>query len=351
MVQKNKHRCFGRLVANSLMVILVVLVVSLLFSGSAFAQREPYNDIPGSKDHPMISRYAGSVIVGYETKEYDEFVLPLGGIILDDGEVRPIKSQKIEGKITRILYLAPKGRSTLEILRNYEAELRQAGFQVLFNCAGNAGCGERGDLLHQFIYSRERKLKELTSAFNFPKDQRYLAAKLTRPEGDVYVSVYMAVNNFDIPKWLDQRITVLLEVIETKPMEAGMVTVTVDAFAMAKDIANTGRVALYGIYFDTDKAEIKPESKPTLDEIAKLLRLNPTLRLYVVGHTDATGTLEYNMELSRRRAEAVVNTLVFYYGIDPKRLKAFGVGPLAPVATNDTEEGRAKNRRVELVKQ
>jgi outer membrane protein OmpA-like peptidoglycan-associated protein len=310
--------------------------------------------VPRSKDHPLISRYAGSVIVGYDTKEYDELVLPLAGIYLDDNinQVLPAKSKKVEGKLTRILYLAPNGRSTLEIFRNYENELKRAGFQVLFSCSGEAGCGNRGDLMHRFIYPQERQLRNLTDleyVFSFPKNQRYLAAELARSEGNVYVSLYMAESDFDIPKWMYQRIAVLLEVVEAKPMEGSLVRV--DASAWAQAIATQGKVALYGIYFDTDKAEIKPESKPTLAEIARLLQQDPALKLYVVGHTDAVGSLEYNMELSRRRAEATVRALVSEYGVDPRRLKPFGVGPLVPVASNDTEQGRAKNRRVELVKQ
>jgi outer membrane protein OmpA-like peptidoglycan-associated protein len=117
---------------------------------------------------------------------------------------------------------------------------------------------------------------------------------------------------------------------------------------MAKDLARAGRVAIYGTYFDTDKADLKPESKPILAEIAKLLKQDPTLTLYVVGHTDSVGSLEPNMDLSPRRAEATVKALVSEYGVDPKRPKPFGVGPLSPVASNDTDPGRAKNRRVEL---
>jgi outer membrane protein OmpA-like peptidoglycan-associated protein len=132
-------------------------------------------------------------------------------------------------------------------------------------------------------------------------------------------------------------------------MEIGLVTVNADA--LAKDIARTGHVAIYGIYFDTGKADLKPESEPVLKEIAKLLQHNPELKLYVVGHTDNVGDLTYNMKLSQARANAVVEELVSKYGVDAKRLKAHGVGPLSPVVSNNTEEGRAKNRRVELVEQ
>jgi len=127
--------------------------------------------------------------------------------------------------------------------------------------------------------------------------------------------------------------------------------VTVDAAKMAKDIAAAGRVALYGLYFDTDMAELKQESAPSLAEIGKLLKGQPDLKVYIVGHTDNVGTPASNMELSKQRAAAVVNALVTKYQIATNRLDSAGVGPFSPVATNRTEEGRAKNRRVELVEQ
>jgi outer membrane protein OmpA-like peptidoglycan-associated protein len=127
--------------------------------------------------------------------------------------------------------------------------------------------------------------------------------------------------------------------------------VTVNAQALNEDITKTGHAAIYGIYFDTGKAVIKPESQPAMAEIAKMLAATPTLRLHVVGHTDNVGSVASNMALSKQRAEAVVNALVSDHRIAPARLIANGVGPLAPVASNAAEEGRAKNRRVELVAQ
>jgi len=115
------------------------------------------------------------------------------------------------------------------------------------------------------------------------------------------------------------------------------------------DINTTGHAAVYGIYFDTDKAHIKPESEPTLEEITKLLRKDERLKLYLVGHTDSTGEFAHNIKLSEARANAVMNALVSKQGIPAARLKAYGVGPLAPVASNRSEDGRAQNRRVELV--
>ncbi|MCL0072334.1 OmpA family protein [Thermodesulfovibrionales bacterium] len=124
----------------------------------------------------------------------------------------------------------------------------------------------------------------------------------------------------------------------------------VTAGTMLGDIAKVGHVAIYGIHFDFGKADVKPESDPVLKEIARLLQQNPNLKLHVVGHTDNVGDLTYNMKLSQGRADAVVKELVSKHGVDANRLKAHSVGPLSPMASNKTEEGRAKNQRVELVK-
>ena len=144
-------------------------------------------------------------------------------------------------------------------------------------------------------------------------------------------------------------VSVVLHVIEPKPMKNSMEFVS--AAKMASDIASSGHVALYGIYFDTDSATVKPESAAALNEIATLLKREPGLRVYIVGHTDTQGGYDYNMGLSGRRSHAVAEALVSRYGIAPDRLHTAGVGFLSPVATNATDDGRAKNRRVELVRE
>ena len=127
--------------------------------------------------------------------------------------------------------------------------------------------------------------------------------------------------------------------------------IVADAASFANDLKSTGHVAVYGIYFDTGKSVVKPDSKPALEEVAKLDKADAALKLWVVGHTDSVGTVDDNMKLAHARAEAVVAELTTTYGVAAARLKGYGVGPLAPVASNDTEDGRAKNRRVDLVKQ
>ena len=337
MTTKLKHK---KIFASSILISLLAGAVD----GRAQGQ-----DSPGSADHPTVTRYAGSFIDGYEVKDFDEYTLPLGPAVQDETTRQrvPSKKETLEGKITRILYRGPEGRSTLEILRNYQAALESAGFETLFTCADK----ECGFLFHWIFYHEREQLllntKTSGSAFAIPQDLRYLAAKGLVGGVTVHVSVLVA---FDAGfSKLSKRPVTLLEVIEPKAMDTGMVTVK--AGAMAKGIDATGHIAIYGVYFDTNSAEIKPESSSTLEEISKLLQGRPSLKLQVVGHTDSQGGYEHNMDLSRRRAEAVATSLAGRYEIDSGRLRAAGVGPLSPVASNDTPEGRAKNRRVELVKQ
>ncbi len=284
----------------------------------------------GVVEHPMVKRYPGSELMGrstMEVRQFDEFELVVGPI--KGG--KPSKTQHLEGKISSADYRNPADRSVLEIYRNYQQALMRAGFQILFAC-NNQECG--GD-------TPPSTRPHFYSVGNPAWSNRYLAAKLSRPEGDVYVSLLVHAQG-------RSGGASDLDVIEVKPME---VKELVDAAALAGDITRTGHVAVYGIYFDTGKADVKPESDPALSEIAKLLEQDPKLKLHVVGHTDNVGTLASNMDLSKRRADAVLKVLTTKYHIAAARLDAQGVGPLAPVASNKEEDGRAKNRRVELVEQ
>jgi OmpA-OmpF porin, OOP family len=325
------------------------------------------SDVEGSKDHPMIKRYEGSIIIGYQYHRFSDAEVLLGPVKGGGpGEINhltPTKSRRVEGQVTRLLYVAPEDRSPLEVLRNYEQELKQSGFTTLYQCAGKeCGGNKDGWLAEYYLYSRDRSLKQTPAtgggaprgqiseyALTGAHDQRFLTARRSGPEGEAYASVYVAINDFSLFKQTFGHPIVLLDVVEPVPMESKMVTV--DAATMAKDVATTGHVALYGIYFDTDKTDIKAESAPTIEEIAKFLKQDAKVQLYVVGHTDNVGQYAYNMGLSERRAASVVKELTTKHGIAGARLKPAGAGPLAPVAPNDTDEGRAKNRRVELVKQ
>jgi outer membrane protein OmpA-like peptidoglycan-associated protein len=276
----------------------------------------------GSQDHPLITRYPGQTITRYNATGFDQYNLVLG--IDKSGAPEPVRP--LEGKVTRILYRNPADRSTLEIFRNFEGALKQVGGQLLFTCAGD-GCGT------PIRWTRVNGI----GAMGARSENRYIAAKLTKSGAEAYLSIFIG------------RYSTQLDVVEIKAMESGLVSVNADE--LVADIEREGHVAVYGILFDTGKATLKPASAPVLAEIAKVLKYRPGLKLYVVGHTDSTGSLETNMKLSHDRAEAVVQSLVAPHGIAAARLKAHGLGPLAPAATNATEAGKAKNRRVELVAQ
>jgi len=242
------------------------------------------------------------------------------------------KMQNLEGKVTKFKYSIPKGKSGLEIARSYQNELQRAGFQILFTCDDKACFSPKFPVGYDTMSSG-------LWCYSCAERTRFVAAKLSRPTGDAYVTVVVNIDPFEGGTWLT--------VVEPKAMASG--TVSVNAAALANDISTSGHASIYGILFDTGQATIKPASDATLAEIGKLMTANPQLKLHVVGHTDNVGAMTANLTLSRQRADAVVNTLVTKYKIAAARLQASGVGPLAPVASNRSEDGRARNRRVELV--
>lgn len=303
-------------------------------------------DLPGSKDHPLVSRYQGSEILRYEQRDYDALALIKGHFAQHGGRAKnPDALMNLEGRVTQIAYRVPPDRSVLEVFRNYEQALAANRFATLFACENDA-CGGPGGNGRSFNEAAIMPNMSVVMGYN-EKDQRYLLAKLARPEGDAFVSVY--VNRaYSTGGANHNRVFVDLRVVETKPMQQNMVKV--DAAAMAKDLDALGHIALYEIYFDTDKADLKPESANALKEIQSLLAAQKDLKVLIVGHTDNVGQLDYNKSLSERRATAVVNALIAQYGIAKTRLTPVGVGMAAPIASNADEAGRAKNRRVELVK-
>lgn len=316
---------------------LICVAALCVFAFAVYAQ-----DVKKSADHPLIKRYEGSTIIQYETKNFDTLLIATGSVAFAGDNWTFPKSSTVEGQITRIRYKVPVGRTSLEVFRNYENALKTAGFQILFSCM-TAQCGD-GDVFAQTLFGVGAAPLTLNS-----KSQRYLAAKLTRPAGEAWVRLFVIENE----EWASMagtekgQVVTQLDIVETKLMQGGMVTVNADG--MRKSLEESGRVALYGIYFDTGKADVKPQSKGALDEIAKLLRGNPSMRLLVVGHTDNAGSIEVNRELSDRRANAVVQQLVASYGIAQTRLTPVGVGFASPIATNRSDDGKSKNRRVELV--
>ena len=210
----------------------VFLAATLLWSVGAAAQPE----VAGAKDFPLIKRYEGSRLIGYDSRSFDTVKLLLGKLKLgDNGQPAVDAVREVEGRHTRLLYLAPPERSALEVFRNYEADLAAKGFAVLYKCSGEEACESFGAEIYRILYPPTGALQnnELSKvAFNVPAEPHYLAATLARPEGQVSVSLYVAVDRGNAFPETKDRVAVLLDVVEDKPMEAKMVTV--DAATMAK---------------------------------------------------------------------------------------------------------------------
>jgi len=311
-----------------------IYILGMMLGLFAFNSVVAQQDVKGSKDHPMISPYEGSFIYLYDHSDYNRIEIPW------KMEDRDVQDTAVEGEITRIFYAAPGGLSAFQVHKNYLMALQDAGFEIIYECA--SGKDKCGRLFRDF-----NAIDDKWEIF-VGQDNSYFIARLEDPAGNVIVTARTILHtHYDD---LKQRPVTELQIIEEKPMETGMVEVSLSAEAMADNIENTGKVRIYGIHFDVNKATIKTESAPVLSQIASLLKDKRNFNLLVVGHTDATGGLDQNMELSRERAEAVVDYLTSNHNISADRLEPHGVGYLAPVASNKTEEGRTRNRRVELIR-
>jgi OOP family OmpA-OmpF porin len=256
------------------------------------------DDMEGCKDPALFTRMPNFYIYRCEDIQFDKY----------EFQVSAEKTQSVEGHYLYYNYYIKENSqatSGLQIVRNYTNAIKKLGGQLIYEY-------EDGGVQH-------------------------VTLKLVKDGKEVWAKVAGGGNG-----------SYFIWIIEKESMNQDVVA---DASSMANTIKQTGKVAVYGIYFDTGKSLLKPESKGTLEEISKLLKADPNLKLYVVGHTDNTGTFDANMKLSMERATSVVNALVSQYSVSAASLKACGSGPISPVATNDTEEGKALNRRVELVKQ
>jgi OOP family OmpA-OmpF porin len=327
-----------------LLFFFIVALVPLRDAGAG--------DLAGSKDSPLLRRFAGTAIVGYQVKRFDQYELQTSTFSRYNFETKKREyaapTLKPEGRLTRIWYEAAGDTGSLEVFRNYLNELTARGFVILYDSKKDTAA-RWTNYLAPFGAMDIQTNRSNYIFFAAEKAGICVAsAKKKRPEGDVYVHLTVVEwGKSDAVYKAKRGAYVALDIIETQPMAQKMVTVS--AAEMSQSITAVGKVVLYGIYFDTNKWDIKPASRPALQEIATLLKKQPTLKLHVVGHTDNVGGYEPNTGLSKRRAEAVVTSLVKEFGISPLRLTANGAAYLAPVASNATEAGRAKNRRVELV--
>lgn len=266
------------------------IVVCLLLFGFAVSVRAQDSDQPqdaeGCKDSPLVTRFPGSIIQSCDNKEYEQADFPLGGE----------KQKHVEGEYHSWGMGTRDGTSEIQVFRNFQTALKNAGF-----------------------------------AIDFAEAPEQLVAH----KGATWI-------------FIDNRGSYYNQTIVTeKEMQQ---EVTADASSLGNEIKKSGHVAVYGIHFDTGKAAILLDSEPVLNEIVKLLQQNPILKLRVEGHTDNQGNAAANQALSEKRAQAVVAWLTGH-GVTAGRLTAKGLGQIQPIADNATEDGRAKNRRVELAQQ
>lgn len=273
---------------------LVIASVMLFLAAGAFAQALQ-KDATGCKDHPLFNRMPEYWIHSCQQKQFDAYDFP----------VAKGKVETVEGEYWRANYrvqnTAASKPSELQVQRNYENAVVKAGGTV--------------------VYSEKSK-----NTFKLVQDGREIWAHLVSDFTGGFILV----------------------IVQRQAMAQAIV---VDAAALADGLKTTGHIAVYDILFDTGKSDLKLESAKAIEEVAKLLKADPSLKLHIVGHTDNEGTLDGNLKLSMSRAQAVIAALTGQHGIAPARLNPFGCGQYAPVASNDTSDGRAKNRRVELVKQ
>ena len=269
------------------MKTILSMCCALLIVAPALLAQEP--DAEGCKDSPMISRMQGSKIASCDVKEFDQVTFPMP----PDAEGNA-KEKVVEGEVRTWDYGTREGVSEIQVLRNIEAALKRAGFTIDYE--------------------------------NSPE-------QLTAHKGNVW---YGLENR---GSYYDQTIVV------QKAMEQ-----EVTASDLMDTLNKSGHVAVYGIHFDSGKANIQPDSESVLQQIAALMKDNPALKLRIEGHTDNVGAAAANQALSQKRAQAVVAWLTSN-GVAAPRLTSAGFGASKPVADNATEEGRAQNRRVELVKQ
>lgn len=321
---------------------LIVLLITILVAPNLFSQENQRDkDVEGSKDFPLLTRFPGAVIEYYKELRFGLLTLPVSKYQPDDQSFQ--KTIKGEGKVTRIQYSVPKENNPYFVYKTYLNALTKANHDILFSAYNKDELGLDSYDFWFFLYGGESGLNPLADPARSPRGNNYclITSKYVEEDRITYLLI-SAVDNND---WNFTLITI--DAVEVQPLETGLVT----AKFMQENIASRGHVAIYGIYFDTGKYDIKPESDKALQEIANFLKANTENKYYVVGHTDNVGEFQNNMTLSENRAKAVVEQLVSKYEVNETQLKAYGFSSLAPVSTNSTDTGRAKNRRVEIVEQ
>lgn len=308
-------------------------------------------DAPDSQDHPLISRFPNTEITEYSESNFERFKIAIGPItqeIRDEqGRTALPPAMQLEGRVTSITYRANDTKDApFAIFRNYERALSEAGFETIYQCESDAGCGER--FARQLYYygdpKRQGRHRGL-SALNIraPRDTYFYWSGDSTIDQTRYVVSLLVVQNTNGSR----PSMIVLDVNEVDVLDDDRISVSPEE--LSSQLETEGRVVLDGVYFAFDNADLDPRSEAAIATIASLMATNSEDAFYVVGHTDSTGSIEYNQELSLARARSVVSELTQQHGVDPVKVIPFGVGPVSPISTNQTDAGRALNRRVELV--
>lgn len=313
-----------------------VLTIVILFSFAnlnLFAQRT--KDINGSEDYSLVSRFEGSIIEYYKVTKWDTYRLP----VFDNNTTEPNYDNpiKLEGKIIRIQYSVAPDNNPAYIMKNYEKAFKTNGYKILLE--GKPGEDfDEGPSSFQGDYYGNLKLEKFGFAYTPVGNHKAIIIAKTNKDGkDIFI--VEVISDFSDVTLITQ------DIIEVEAAETGLVTAT----NISKDISANGHIAIYDIHFDTGKSEIKPESAGALKNIAEYLKAHTDKQFIIVGHTDNVGDFDANIKLSQDRANSVKNELQNKFEVNTGQLRTFGAGPTSPVASNSTNEGKAKNRRVEMV--
>ncbi len=336
--------------------LLALLVFALCTAAGAAPQ-----DVAGGRDHPLVKRFAGSVLVGYaqlQQGSIDFQTTTYTGFDLDAGRRRYAEPPlTLDGHVTRLWYEAPGNTTSAQLYESHASALLAQGFQTLYDSAQDKGTtpakwvnflacfapGKRDALVNNRspqVFSSARPASLRTGTFQQDNTTVRLVA-VDWPQGDAASKAR-------------QGAYIAIDIVEARALRAlsspvAAPTAASDS-ALAKALSGAGRATLAGVQFVSGGAQFDQDAGPALAGAAAYLKAQPQARLYVVGHTDSVGSLEGNLELARLRAQAVVEVLERDFAIAPGRLSAHGVGPLAPIADNSSPAGRARNRRVELVR-
>jgi len=339
---------------KSIHTFLLIFIFNIAFT----QERTIFPDVEGAINHPLLEKYKNSCIVAYSESKFNAVTFPISKITSKEGAPNEITE---EGKIINLIYgIENTERATvLEVQRNYEQALKNGNFEILYsafgrkNISGNykirnvyENFGEV-DVISAYKYIKPKSYFRFSMSShhsNIDSDDAYFVVKGKR-DGKIYTMALYIHYNRSSWEGLKDNIFVLVQIVEQEDMETGQVS----AASIDEKIKNEGKEVFHNILFEFGSDNLTQESYAIIETLSVYLKNNPTQEYYIVGHTDNVGSLPTNQTLSEKRAKAVLMALTKKYNIPVSQISAHGVGQLSPLAINTTKEGRALNRRVEIV--